>query len=306
MNTNGIETICKGFATTGSRRNLLKGIAGGFAAALLAAGTRSAAFAEGQAHQVPSKGLNTGGSDASGFVVDFYQAIVAGDYQSAYAILGATLQGKQSFGDFEAGFSDTAFVTVNILGTHARAGNKYRVDVEVIAWHTDGSIHQYDGSYTIGREGGVAKIVAASLHAGPTPDVLPLCSADDLNAFLEGDAGAGHRYGSVTIVNVGANGCIVGGFPSAKLVDGKNHQTTLVTGVPEQGVTAQPITLWQGHQAVVELDWTNWCGSPPTKNLSVVLSLPGSFGSITIPHNFGVPPCVASGENSNLTVGPWS
>jgi uncharacterized protein DUF4232 len=306
MTSNGIETICKGFATTGSRRKLLKGIAGGFAAALLAAGSRSAAFAEGQPQPAVSEGLNAGGSGVAGFVVDYYQAIVARNYKKAYDLWGAGFQQQVSYDDFKATASQTALVDVTILSTHSSANNTYKVKIKEVTWHVDGSIHGATGTYTIGREGGVAKIVAVSLQEGPTPDVAPLCYAGDLSASLDGGAAAGHRYGSVTVTNEGGDACVVGGFPRVKLVDGKTHKQTLIAGVPEHGVEAQPVTLYPGDQASVELDWTNWCGAPTTGHLSVVVSLPGSFGAIKIPNNFGVPPCESSGQNSHLSVGPWS
>jgi hypothetical protein len=306
MTTNGIETICKGFATTGSRRKLLKGIAGGFAAALLAAGGRSAALAAGQPQPAASEGLNAGSSGVAGYVVDYYQAIMARNYQKAYNLWGASFHQHESYEDFKAGYSQVSLYDVTVLGTHSAGNNTYKVEIEETAWHADGSIQWATGTYTIGREGGVPKIVAASLQPGPTPDVAPLCYAGDLSATLDGGAGGGHRYGSVTVTNEGADACVVGGFPRVKLVDGKTHKQTLISGVPVHGVEALAVTLYPGDQASVELDWTNWCGAPTTNKLSVVVSLPGSFGSVKIPHNFGVPPCASSGENSHLSVGPWS
>src|SRR5262245_11636941 len=97
MTGNGIGSMCKGFATTGSRRNLLKGIAGGFAAALLAAGTRSAALAAAQPHQATREARYAADLGVAGYVADYYQAIVARDYQKAYDLWGTGFHRQQSF-----------------------------------------------------------------------------------------------------------------------------------------------------------------------------------------------------------------
>src|SRR5262245_53695273 len=114
MSDTGIESLAKGFAQTGSRRTLLKGIAGGVAAALLGVGTHSGALAA---------------DGVEGFVVDYYQAIAAHDYKRAYDLLGAKFHHEQSYHEFKTGFADTAYVKVDIRGTESIGNNQYRVKV---------------------------------------------------------------------------------------------------------------------------------------------------------------------------------
>lgn len=94
--------------------------------------------------------------DAAVVIADYYAAIDAGSYARAYALWSdgghASKQTPQQFAD---GFADTAHVVVTLgdpTGEDAGAGQRYiQVPVAIIATRKDGSVHRYDGSYTLHR-----------------------------------------------------------------------------------------------------------------------------------------------------------
>lgn len=97
-----------------------------------------------------------GGAEAAAVLDDYYAAINAGRYPSAYGLWsdGGRASG-QTTEQFAHGFSDTTRVTAN-TGDPGRvegaAGSRYvRIPVAVEAVHRDGSVHRYDGTYTLRR-----------------------------------------------------------------------------------------------------------------------------------------------------------
>ena len=95
-------------------------------------------------------------SDAVAVIRGYYQAINAGNYPRAYASWGDGGRASgQTADQFAHGFSDTARVTVR-TGEPGRvegaAGSRYvTVPVAVEAVQADGSVHHYDGTYTLRR-----------------------------------------------------------------------------------------------------------------------------------------------------------
>ena len=89
-------------------------------------------------------------------VRDYYAAINARDYASAYALWSDSgAASHQSPQQFAGGFADTTGTSVEI-GTpgdeDAGAGQRYiEVPVTVVATHADGSRHRYVGSYLLHR-----------------------------------------------------------------------------------------------------------------------------------------------------------
>jgi hypothetical protein len=76
-------------------------------------------------------------------VKDYYDAINARDYRSAWALVGGNRFG-QTYEQFAAGFEDTVHDELRIIGVN---GNT--VTIELVASHRDGSIHTYRGTYTV-------------------------------------------------------------------------------------------------------------------------------------------------------------
>lgn len=112
-----------------------------------------ATAADGGAQATPAEPT---AQDAAAVIADYYAAIDAGSYARAYALWSdgghASRQTPQQFAD---GFADTAHVVVTLgdpTGEDAGAGQRYiQVPVAITATRKDGSVHRYDGSYTLHR-----------------------------------------------------------------------------------------------------------------------------------------------------------
>jgi hypothetical protein len=87
-------------------------------------------------------------------VENFYDAINAHDYQTAWALLGGNKLG-QTYQQFVAGFARTADDALSITGV-----NGDTVTVELVATQDDGSVRTYRGTYTV--HGG--RIVKANIR----------------------------------------------------------------------------------------------------------------------------------------------
>jgi hypothetical protein len=92
------------------------------------------------------------------------QTVDARDFQTAYSLLGGSLRGQQSYQAYVAGYANTVSATVQILAVSPAAGGTYNIQARVLARNTDGSVQQYAGTYTVGLEGGVLKIVEAHVQ----------------------------------------------------------------------------------------------------------------------------------------------
>jgi hypothetical protein len=101
---------------------------------------------------------------ATDVVRRFYAAINAHEYAAAYALFDTNWQAQQSFADFAGGFADTARDELAIRAVaHAGEPDQYTVTIGLVATHTDGSRHQYSGTYTIGGPAGAPHIIAAQI-----------------------------------------------------------------------------------------------------------------------------------------------
>jgi hypothetical protein len=101
---------------------------------------------------------------ATAVVRRFYAAINAHDFEAAYSLFDANWQAQQSFADFAGGFADTARDELDIRAVAAAgAPGQYIVTIGLIATHTDGSRHEYNGTYTIGGPAGAPRIIAAQI-----------------------------------------------------------------------------------------------------------------------------------------------
>ncbi len=94
--------------------------------------------------------------DAAAVIGDYYAAIDSGSYARAYALWSDDGRAsRQTPQQFAGGFADTAHVVATLgtpTGEDAGAGQRYiQVPVAITATRKDGSVHRYDGTYTLHR-----------------------------------------------------------------------------------------------------------------------------------------------------------
>ncbi len=292
MNSNQeprIDSLARSLAGGASRRSVLKGIAGGLTAVALGASWR-----ERSASAAP----------AGGVVYQYYQALAMRDYPTAYSYYGGALVQAHPYNTWVQGYSDTAYVDLKVESTTSiPANNQIKYVVTLTAWHWNGDILLFKGSYIEGREGGVPKIISASLTHAAGAGFAPLCSASDFSASETGDAGAGQRYGTVTVVNNGAT-CVMGAMPGARIYSPHHH--LLISGKIEPGLPITTVTLASGESAKLDMHWGNWCGAAINGEVTTKVQLPAAHGSWSGLTGIGVPPCLGDpGSASTLTFKPW-
>jgi hypothetical protein len=143
-------------------------------------------------------------------VRSYYQAINDRDYQAAYALLSPELR-QQSLSTFAAGFAGTVRDDVEILSAEPGRSGRPGVSVRITAHHADGSTPVVEGTYVIGREGGVSRIVEADVGQ-QVPSVLvatppaplsssgPLpCAPEQIDLSIAAQEAAGELAITVTI-----------------------------------------------------------------------------------------------------------
>jgi hypothetical protein len=274
--------------TSVGRRALARGLVG--TAALVGAGGG------------PARAARAAG-DPEAVVIGYYETIARRDYARAYDYLGASLR-RQTLEQFAAGFADTAYVDALVLGV-TPSGDGRAVSVRILAWHDDGSIHRFNGTYDVGLENGAEKLVAATIAEVATPSwVPPLCHADDLSAAATGDAGAGNRFATITLTNTSAAVCVLGGYPTVELRDGRGTALLEAMAEPEQPIST--VTLEPGQAASFDLRWVNWCGDS-AGSVTATVTLPGDDADpLTVVDAIAIPPCLGEGQRSSLTVRPFA
>jgi hypothetical protein len=284
------DDLTRSLAAGASRRSVLKGAAGGIAA--LVAGT---------AWRTNSVSAATAG----GVVYQYYQALAARDYHTAYSYLGGGLAQSHPYDQWVQGYADTAYVDLKVTKTTPiPEKNQFKYAVTLTAWHTDGGIVLFKGSYTEGREGGTPKIIDATLTQSSASGVAPLCNAKDLTATETGDAGAGQRYGTVTVVNNGAT-CVMGALPGVQIYSPHHHK--LIAGTLEQGSVITTVKLATGDKAKLDMHWSNWCGAKINGEVTTTVHLPAGQGTWSGLKGIGAPPCLGDpGSASTLTFKPWA
>jgi hypothetical protein len=284
-----LDDVARGLASTRSRRSLLKGIV-----------VAAAAVSAGRVFGAP--GVLAAGNEQ--FVLDYYDAIQRHSWSKAYNVLGSKFHQKQTLQQFTDGFAETAFTSVEIGHvTGQLSGNRYGVDVVINAWLNDGTPQAFSGRYYIGREGGVTKIVDASIKVANTSGMAPLCFAGDLATELSGDAATGHRYGDLLVTNQGTT-CTLAGLPHVTIKNNSNK--ALISGRREPGSVMRAVAIDGGQSGLLQLDWTNWCGSEITGDVKVAVTLAGHTGNFTVNHGFGIPGCFSEpGGASSLLFRPW-
>jgi hypothetical protein len=221
------------------------------------------------------------------------------DWTRAYRILGSKIQHNQSYDSFVQGYAKTQYTSVRI----DHAGDDGKVTVTIRAWLVDGAPQQFEGFYKVGTERGVHRILSASIESVDANNIPPLCRAEDLGASIAANAGAGHRFGEITVVNEGA-ACTLAGMPRVSISSANGRR--LISGKRSSGTTISAVQLEQGYAALLELDWSNWCGETITGDVRVNVTLGPGTGRKVIEGGFGVPPCLGEPESaSTLNVKPW-
>ena len=288
MDEHILDQFARQLAHRTDRRTILTGaIAAGAAAIGLLRTVRAAAQTDG------------------GMVFDYYQAIDRRAFRTAYKCLGTKFTSHQTLDNFTAGFANTVYDDLVINSVHPdTVNNRVVYDVTVTAWHSDGSIHRYTGTYTEGNEAGTRKLIDAAIKEAGVSPASPLCAASDLTATMTGDAGAGQRYGTVTVTNTAPGPCVLGPVPRITVRDAAGSR--VISSRQEPNTTIATFTIAPGKSATLGMHWSNWCGAPLTGEPRVTVALRGGEGQIANLTGLGVPPCLSTpGGESQLTVKPW-
>ena len=262
-------------------------------------------------------------------VVGYFHAINQHEYAMAYAYLGADLQQIQTYSEFASGFSDTVQDTVTISDITSPQPNELAVSLRLDAEQSDGTTRHFDGTYIVGIEDNVPKIIAADVKeenngtpvASPAADMTS-CLAQDLKAVASYQGATGSVAGSIIFTNAGSGTCILEGTPDIEIVDA-NGQTLKTTQVAMNlGGSQKPLTLEGGQQAALLFTWSNWCpagtpdastATPVEPGLSFRVILSKSGGTVTAPllqtdgtPITSVPQCDAPQKGSTLSVRGFS
>ena len=112
----------------------------------------------------------------------------------------------------------------------------------------------------------------------------------------------------VILTNRGATACTLQGRPRIQLVDTGGHPLPI-----EEKVSPEPddrFVLQPGQRASAAFVWRNWCRPSPVGPLSVLLTLPGGGGQLTVRNGQGgsgseTPRCDAPTAASTLVVSPF-
>jgi len=242
-------------------------------------------------------------SDAVAVVQSYYSAIDAFAYKEAYANFGSAWQKGQSLSNFTNGFTDTAFVELDVKGTSTDTSGNTIVKVTLTSWHNDGKIVGYAGNYTIGMESGNLRILTAFIVQAAVPKTtLPLCANADLDfSFGPWDAGAGNRFSSLVAENTSKDTCVLGGAPRLIVTDTTNHTVTKSTGEPGAAPTA--IILDHGDTAVAPVRLANWCqvGNNDTFKVQAEVAADDTVGPVDAGAGLSIPPCLGEGQPALLT-----
>jgi hypothetical protein len=78
-------------------------------------------------------------------VGQFFQDISNQDYGAAWSLGGENVSGGVGYNQWVAGYATTADIR---LGTYSEF-NATTVHAQIIATETDGSVHTYEGTYTV-------------------------------------------------------------------------------------------------------------------------------------------------------------
>lgn len=102
-----------------------------------------------------------GYADERDIVAYFYESLNAGDYVSAYSLLGSEWQGKISYEDFRSGYLKTGYISLGTLSLKKlEDGAQVTVDITAEERKDSGTVYQsYRMNYSVGYENGELKIL---------------------------------------------------------------------------------------------------------------------------------------------------
>ncbi|HEX5503029.1 MAG TPA: hypothetical protein VFW96_10425, partial [Thermomicrobiales bacterium] len=211
---------------------------------------------------------------AAGVVQAYFNAITARDYQAAYALLGADLQRQQSAADFAAGYAHTAHDDATILSVDPAGPDRYAVNVHLDARQDDGSVLAFNGTYTVGHEGGALKIVDARVVAQPTATpptptpatsgAAPACAPGQLAPTIAVQGATGNLAIGVLVENHGAT-CRADTTVTATLT-GADGRPLAVDG---NGLSVPVRADVRPGGPGLAFFWSNWCGQPGPYTIAV-------------------------------------
>ena len=140
--------------------------------------------------------------------------------------------------------------------------------------------------------------------SGPPRSAAPICRSSQLSVAARWNGAAGNLFNFFTITNTGAGACSVPGGRPTVLLTRDGSQLKLEERVPSEAYPGQPVSsLPGGQQAVVHLDWKNWCGPQLTyaKTATVVTVQFAGGLSVTAPPSLEQPPCMDAAYPSVIT-----
>ena len=116
------------------------------------------------------------------------------------------------------------------------------------------------------------------------------------------EGAAGSRIAWVDVDNASANECTLGAPTSAKLMDGLGQNLVATTGSAPVG---KDVALGTGQSERLLLRVTNWCGSAPSKPVSVDVTLSTGATFVVEPASgvtFDPPPCNGPGQGATMDI----
>ncbi|HVX31031.1 MAG TPA: zf-HC2 domain-containing protein [Nitrolancea sp.] len=201
-------------------------------------------------------------------VVGYFHAINLKDYAQAYDYLGTALQQTQTYESFAAGFSETAHDTVTITDISPSGANQLAVTLHLDAEQIDRTTRKYDGTWFVGIEGNVPKIVSASVTeeadeaATPTPVPNNLCRSTQVKATASYTAMDNSITGSIIITYGGVRStCVLEGTPQIEIVDANGNVLKTAQVALNPGIVPKPLVLENNQQAELRFIWSNWCAA---------------------------------------------
>jgi len=259
-------------------------------------------------------------------VVDYFHQINLHDYAKAYAYLGETMQQAQTYESFASGFSETKHDTVMIsdISPSKADPTQLAVTLHLDAEQIDGTTRKYDGTWFVGIEGNVPKIVSANVTeevsnaVTPTPVPNNLCRSTQMNVTASYNVVGNSISGSIIVTYNGQRStCVLEGIPQIEVVDanGKVLKTAQIALNP--GIVPKPLVLENKQQAELRFIWSNWCTAtttaasptPERGNLSFRVTLVRDDKPITLPAMgedgqplTTMPQCNDAGQDSTISV----
>ena len=158
---------------------------------------------------------------------------------------------------------------------------------------------------------------ALGANSQASEPAVPFCKAADMKAAIERwEGGAGSRFATVMVTSKSGVTCIVRGKPGVRLLDAKNKillDSAKITGIggPKVAKGDPEVVLGSGDELQLDVQWTNWCKSQPTRPLTVGIVLTDKGGLLKAAHapvsgEDDAPSCTSKSKPSVIQVThPW-